>query len=112
YKIFDLLDKNKVRADYMDQLSDFMDEGAYTIDHVLIEKELAEQIEKEVSFLPPKMREVFELSRKEYLTHKEIAIRLSLSDQTVKKQIHKALKILKPKLRIFTLYYIFITFFQ
>src|SRR5690606_18965196 len=101
YKIFDLLDKNKVRTDYMDRLSDFIEEGIYTIDHVLIEKELSEQIEKEVSFLPPKMREVFELSRNEHLTHKEIAVRLSLSDQTVKKQIHKALKILKPKFRIF-----------
>lgn len=111
YKIFDLLDKGKVRNNYFEKLEDFINNGTYTIDHVLIEKELSEQIEREVKFLPKKMREVFELSRKEHLSHKEIAERLSLSDQTVKKQIHKALKILKPKFGIFICCYIIVKFF-
>jgi RNA polymerase sigma-70 factor (ECF subfamily) len=44
------------------------------------------------------MREVFELSRNEQLSHREIAERLDISEQTVKKQVQNALKILKAKL--------------
>lgn len=111
YKVFDLLDKGKVRNNYLEKLGDFVNKGVYTIDHLLIEKELAEQLEKEIGFLPKKMRNVFELSRKEHLNHKEIAEKLSLSDQTVKKQIQRALKILKPKFGIFIWYYIIVKLF-
>ncbi len=55
-------------------------------------------IEKEIGALPPKMREVFELSRKENLSHKEIAEKLNLSEKTVKKQVNNSLKILRSKL--------------
>jgi len=51
--------------------------------------------------LPPKMREIFELSRKEYLSHKEIAEKLGISEQTVSKQVSNALKILRTKLGFF-----------
>ena len=44
------------------------------------------------------MREIFELSRKENLSHKEIAAQLGISEQTVKKQVQNALKVIKPKL--------------
>jgi RNA polymerase sigma-70 factor (ECF subfamily) len=41
---------------------------------------------------------VFRLSRQEHLTHREIADRLNISEETVKKQIYLALKILKSHL--------------
>jgi RNA polymerase sigma-70 factor (ECF subfamily) len=44
------------------------------------------------------MREIFELSRKDNLSHKEIAAKLNISEQTVKKQVQNALKAIKPKL--------------
>jgi len=50
--------------------------------------------------LPPKMREVFELSRKEHLNHREIAWKLEISEQTVSKQITNALRILKLKIGV------------
>jgi RNA polymerase sigma-70 factor (ECF subfamily) len=62
------------------------------------EKQLAAIIEREIAALPPKMREVFVLSRKEYLTHKEIAELLGISEQTVSKHVTNALKILRVKL--------------
>ena len=61
-------------------------------------KELAELIDAEVEKLPERMREVFTLSRKEDLSYKEIAERLNISDQTVKKQISKSLRHLRLKL--------------
>ncbi|MOA47112.1 RNA polymerase sigma factor [compost metagenome] len=44
------------------------------------------------------MKEVFELSRKNHLSHKEIADELGISEKTVKKQISNVLKILKVRL--------------
>lgn len=46
------------------------------------------------------MQEVFHLSRKQGLLHKEIAEHLQLSEQMVSKHISNAIKILKAKLGI------------
>lgn len=61
-------------------------------------KELAQFIDAEVEKLPARMREVFTLSRREHLSYKEIAERLKISDETVKKQISKSLRHLRLKL--------------
>jgi RNA polymerase sigma-70 factor (family 1) len=61
-------------------------------------KELSDILYKEIDKLPPKMREVFVLSRKEEFSYKEIAQKLNISDKTVKKQISNALKHLHLKL--------------
>jgi|GEM_PF-106603 len=103
YKVFDLIDKNKVRSHYLASLDEYIQEGNYSADDSIREKQLAILIEKEVSMLPSKMREVFELSRKNNLSYKEIALKMDISDQTVKKQIHNAIKILRPKFGLFFL---------
>ncbi len=46
------------------------------------------------------MREVYQLSRKHHLTHKEIAERLAISDETVKKHIQHALQIIKTAISL------------
>lgn len=102
YKYFNLLDHKKVRANYADSLQEFIEKGDVQADHVIREKELTRLIEKEISLLPPKMREIFELSRKAHLSHKEIAEKLNLSEKTVKNQINNALKELRVKLGLFT----------
>lgn len=110
YKVFDLIDKSKVRDHYFASLEQFIEQEEYTADQALREKELANLIEKEIAMLPNKMREVFELSRKQHLSHKEIAQQMDISAQTVKKQIHNAIKILRPKFGIVIL--IFLYFFS
>ena len=102
YKIFDLISRKKVRQIHLDSLESYVSVGNFSTDRALIEKEITAEIEKEIQNLPQKMKEVFELSRKEELSHKEIAEVLNISDKTVKKQISNALKLLKPK---FTNYY-------
>ena len=98
-KVFNLIAQNKVRSDYLTSIAAYMTEEVAE-SSLLDEKELMELVEAEIRNLPPKMREIFELSRKEGLSHKEIAKKLGLSDQTVKKQIQNALKVLKPKIRV------------
>lgn len=106
YKIFDLNDRKKVRVNYIDSLQDFIDQGAYITDEHIREKELAAQIEKEIALLPPKMREVFELSRNTDMTYKKIGQQLHISDKTVKKQVGNAVKILRLKLGMAVLGYV------
>lgn len=103
YKIFDWLDKNKSRTNYLQSLESFADQGDYGTDNYIREREFASLIEKEVSLLPPKMRLIFEMSRQQHLSQKEIAEILHLSDKTVKKQMSNALKVLRLKLTSFLL---------
>jgi len=97
-KIFNRVSRQKLESQYITSLQSFIDRGDCITDHRVREKELSMLIEKEISALPVKMREVFELSRKSNLSHKEIAEQLGLSDQTVRKHIQHALKILREKL--------------
>ncbi|MGX5857936.1 RNA polymerase sigma-70 factor [Dyadobacter jiangsuensis] len=97
-RVFDIIAHRKVEEKYMASLATFVEKGEYLTDQQLLEQELKEVIEKEIALLPPKMREVFELSRKQELSYKEIADQLHISDKTVKKQVSNALHILREKL--------------
>lgn len=97
-KVINMIRHNKVKKDYLSSLSRFVLESDPSIFEQLDEIDLSTTIEKEIQNLPDKMREVFELSRKKYLSHKEIALELHISDKTVKKQISNAIKILRFRL--------------
>jgi RNA polymerase sigma-70 factor (ECF subfamily) len=97
-RILNLLSHKHVENKYIASIHQFIQEGAYTTDLAIREKEFAELIQKEIDLLPPKMREVFLLSRFAHLTHQEIAEKMSISEQTVAKQVTNALKILRGRL--------------
>ncbi|WP_259069256.1 RNA polymerase sigma factor [Mucilaginibacter sp. X4EP1] len=88
---------------YMSSITQFINDAeSYIItDHLVRERELSSIIEKEIANLPPKMRQVFELSRKQHFTHKEIAEQLDISEQTVSKHVTNALRILRVRLGVF-----------
>lgn len=100
-RILDMITHKKVEEKYIDSLQHYIDHDFNYADHRVRERDLQKLIEREISFLPAKMREVFELSRKSHLTHKEIADLLDLSEQTVRVHVKKALRILRLKLGIF-----------
>ncbi|MNY64348.1 RNA polymerase sigma factor [compost metagenome] len=87
-----------MESKYISSISEFAEKDNCITDHLVREKELSALIEREILALPPKMREVFELSRKGNLTHKEIAVKLNISEKTVKKQVNNSLKVLRTKL--------------
>lgn len=97
-RVLNLIEQSRVRGDYVNSIAAFMSDVDPNAVDTLDEKRLIEIIEQEIQSLPPKMREIFELSRKENLSHKEIAQKLNISDQTVKKQVQNALKIIKPRI--------------
>jgi RNA polymerase sigma-70 factor (family 1) len=94
--------RKAVESKYFDSILKFADQPQAVTDHRIRENQLIAIIEKEIAELPAKMREVFELSRKQHLSHKEIAERLDISEQTVSKHVTNALRILRVKLGIFT----------
>jgi RNA polymerase sigma-70 factor (family 1) len=96
--LLNVIVRKEVRTRYINSIQQFTNEGGVRTDHLVRENMLRAAIEKEIAVLPPRMREVFELSRKQHLSHKEIAAIMNTSEQTVKKQMTKALKILRSKL--------------
>ncbi|WP_316812862.1 RNA polymerase sigma-70 factor [Pedobacter heparinus] len=97
-KIFKTIAHHKVESKYISSLAGFATKGECITDHLVREKLLIEIIEKEISELPERMREIFELSRKSGLSHKEIAAQLNISEKTVRNQVNNALKTLRVKL--------------
>lgn len=65
----------------------------------LLFKELEHHYEKELAYLPPRLKQVFELSRKQGLNSTEISMHLGVSNQTVRNQISQVIRILRQKLR-------------
>ncbi len=102
-RIFNQLSKKRNESAYLTSLNEFIGRGECITDHHIREKQLISIIEGEISSMPRKMREVFELSRKKNLSHKEIAEKLDISEQTVRKHIQHALKILRFRLGLYLL---------
>ncbi len=99
HKVINLIRKNKFHGAYLDTLGRFASDSSTATLEQLDEKDLAAAIEREIQALPPRMKEIFELSRKENLSYKEIAGRLGISDKTVKKQMHKSLQQIRLNLK-------------
>lgn len=97
----------EVQEKYITSIKSFTDQESVIADHRIRENQLKALIEKEIDALPPRMKEVFLLSRKENLSHKQIAERLGTTEQTVKKQMTNVLKILRGKLG-FWIFFIYI----
>ena len=104
-RIFDILAKKKLKKEYISSIQEYAKESFTNTDHMVRQRQLAEIIEHEIAALPSRTREIFELSRKGFLSHREIATHLNISEQTVKTTVNNALKVLRVKLgSIFFLY--------
>jgi RNA polymerase sigma-70 factor (family 1) len=99
-RVFDYIEHKKVVDDYQRSLIEFIATDSASSDELVRERELALIIEQEIAALPPKMREVFELSRKQHLSYREIGEQLGISEHTVKRQVSNALGILRTKLGV------------
>jgi len=101
HKVLNALRKNKYRTQCLESLAKFVNGASDETLQYIDSRDLMVAIEKEIAALPSRMRQVFEMSRKENLSHKEIGKLLGTSDETVKKQIHKSLQLIRYNLREF-----------
>ncbi|RYZ87948.1 MAG: sigma-70 family RNA polymerase sigma factor [Proteobacteria bacterium] len=97
-RMFGYFEHQKVASKYIDFLAGFAEANSEQADHLVREKQLSDYIDRQIEGLPKKMREVFELSRKEHLSHGEIAKKLGTTQSNVSHHINNALKILGTKL--------------
>lgn len=91
--------RKKIVDDKVDRTNHIVSEDIYFPGKALEMQELTTLIEKGVEQLTRQQREIFQLSRKEGLSHVEIAEKLGLSRQTVKGHIVNALNFLRKFLR-------------
>lgn len=95
HKIIDLYRKDSTYRKYLQQLIEHFDAQPHNISETYDYKAKASEVFEAINRLPARMKEIFMLSRFENLSIEQIASRLDLSQQTVKNQITKALKILR-----------------
>ncbi len=99
YKAIHYIEKNITRRDYLALLTNVAVETLPPDSELQLQfKEVQQLIANAVAEMPPKMQEVYKLSRQQYLTHQEIADKLGISAETVKKHIQHALAIIKAAL--------------
>lgn len=100
-RVIDIWAKEKSESKYLDSLLVMMTQQTEYADAPVREKILVEHVESLLGKLTPRVREVFELSRKDYLTYKQISEKLNISEQTVRGYAKEALKVLRYRLDSF-----------
>jgi len=103
-RIINMVSHQQIVSDYTNKLAVYNRQDFTPADHRIREKMLAELIELEISYLPPRMRQIFLMSRMGHLSNKEIARQLNLSEHTVADQIKKSLRILKPRIQVIVVF--------
>jgi RNA polymerase sigma-70 factor (family 1) len=107
-KVFDVFKHKYVVNEYLSVHHANL-EGQYATegtDFFIREQQLKKIIDSSIEKMPPKMREIFLLKKYEYLSTKQIAERLGLSELTVSTQLKRATKILRLNLDKFILLYL------
>lgn len=97
-KIIDYYRQATLRLKHLDQLIELLDRPEVSPADKVASKEQELTLHGYIAGLSEKMRDIFMLSRYEQLSTDEISQKLSLSNQTVRNQISKALKILRAKM--------------
>jgi RNA polymerase sigma-70 factor (ECF subfamily) len=96
YKTIHYIEKNITRRHYLDTIAEWVaSHPASSAEATLQVKEIQELVHAAVINMPPRMQEVYRLSRQEQLTHKQIAVELGISEETVKKHIQHALQLIR-----------------
>jgi RNA polymerase sigma-70 factor (ECF subfamily) len=97
--MIDLIRKEKNKEHLLKALKG-QPEGVSSPDDPFEEKELGNRVRVIVRRMPEMQKKVFEMSRFEEKSHREIALLLSISVKTVENHISRALKFLRQNLNI------------
>jgi RNA polymerase sigma-70 factor (ECF subfamily) len=99
YKAIRVIERNINRRDYLAMLNETASHlWNDSQENAMNLKEVQKVIHEVVETMPPKMQEAYILSREENLSHKEIAQRMGISTETVKKHLQHALSLIKKAL--------------
>jgi RNA polymerase sigma-70 factor (ECF subfamily) len=88
-----------VQRDYLrDQMWKSIELNRCFTDETIEYDELLKQIQEALNKLSPHKKQIFELSRKDGLTHEEIATKLKISKNTVKNHMTESIKLIKKEI--------------
>jgi len=104
YLVIGFLQKELVRKNYKEYFKGNFKDYDNSTEIRIAFNELQGHIDNHVSLLPERCRYIYELSRKEFKSNKEIAALLGISEKTVENQLTKALGRLKVAMKMYTLY--------
>lgn len=89
----------KFKNDFLTSLASYHDQIAEELGDELDVEKMHTLVLQEIQNLPPKMKVIFELSRRPELSYKDIAKQLGIAENTVKKQVSNALQIIRNNAR-------------
>jgi len=98
-RILTAMSRSKYFNEYINSFAVFGQQSTEVTEETVLVRELEQLLEQKINQLPPKMREVYELSWHDHLSNKEIAQRMAISEGTVKQHKHQAVRILRGKLQ-------------
>ncbi|HLR37249.1 MAG TPA: RNA polymerase sigma-70 factor [Chitinophagaceae bacterium] len=101
YNCFEILTKRNKKKQRLIDYKNSLPQTDFPSQQWLQFEDLQIELEEAVSRLPEKCQLIFRLSREQDLSNKEIAYQLNLSVNTVRTQMHRALKRLKTSLNSF-----------
>ena len=93
-KSLNLLKKRKIEVTDMEDGFEIVSDVVSPLEQIQA-RETEEFVMKAIEALPPKCKQIFVMSRREYLSNKEIAAILEISEKTVENQITIAIKSIK-----------------
>ncbi len=99
YKVRDYIAKNITQRDY---LALFTDTAIHTLppqSEIRLQlKEVQQTIQQTVLKMPERMQQAYRLHREEHLSYQEIAGKMGIAPETVRKQVQNALALIKTAL--------------
>jgi RNA polymerase sigma-70 factor (ECF subfamily) len=99
YHVLHYIQKEVVRRNYKEALRAVSIDHHNSTEETVLANDLRSNLLEAVTHLPEKCRSVFELSRKNNKTNKEIAEELGISEKTVENHLTKALRYLRVSLK-------------
>ena len=97
FQIFNHFRKSKYKKQLLMKFDALVEQ--YEIDELFEQKELQDEINDIISKLPEQRRRIFQMSRRDGLSNKEISENLNISLQTVRNQISTSLKFIRKSLK-------------
>lgn len=111
-RIYNYIRSLNIKKKHYDALGQDARETGFSTEDLNNERELRRLYMDEIGKLPPKMKEIYTLSKEKGMSITQIAERLSLSEQTIKNQLGNALKKIRSGLEHYRLVALFLVIFS
>jgi len=95
-KMFEYLRNGNISQKHLDRMNFIL--SSNNVEQIIYHNELKRELDLSLAKLPVRCKEVFELSRFEYISHTGIANKLNISPKTVEGHITRALKQIRSDL--------------